>query len=79
VIGILVAIYGGLGVAQAVQYAMNTVWWIPRNNRPSPIKARGGSLARPGAAPTGRLDPCRWARRPEEPATTSLRPDGKLD
>jgi membrane protein len=44
VIGILGAIYGGLGVAQAVQYAMNTVWRIPRNNRPNPIKARGRSL-----------------------------------
>ncbi len=44
VIGILGAIYGGLGVAQAVQYAMNTAWRIPRNNRPNPIKARGRSL-----------------------------------
>jgi inner membrane protein YhjD len=44
VIGILGALYGGLGVAQAVQYAMNTVWRIPRNNRPNPLKARGRSL-----------------------------------
>jgi YihY family inner membrane protein len=44
VIGILGALYGGLGVAQAVQYAMNTAWRIPRNNRPNPIKARGRSL-----------------------------------
>ena len=44
VIGVLGALYGGLGVAQAVQYAMNTVWRIPRNNRPNPIKARGRSL-----------------------------------
>jgi membrane protein len=44
VIGILGALYGGLGVAQAVQYAMNSVWRVPRNNRPNPIKARGRSL-----------------------------------
>ena len=44
VIGIIGALYGGLGVAQAVQYAMNTVWRIPRNNRPNPLKARGRSM-----------------------------------
>jgi inner membrane protein YhjD len=44
VIGILGALYGGLGVAQAVQYAMNSVWRVPRNNRPNPLKARGRSL-----------------------------------
>ncbi len=44
VIGILGALYGALGVAQAVQYAMNSVWQIPRNDRPNPIKARGRSL-----------------------------------
>ncbi|MFI6070232.1 YihY/virulence factor BrkB family protein [Actinoplanes sp. NPDC051343] len=50
VIGVLGAIYGGLGVAQAVQYAMNTVWRIPRNNRPNPIKARGRGLLLLGTA-----------------------------
>lgn len=44
VIGILGSLYGGLGVAQAVQYAMNTAWAVPRNNRPNPFKARGRSL-----------------------------------
>lgn len=44
VIGILGSLYGGLGVAQAMQYAMNTVWRVPRNSRPNPIKARGRSL-----------------------------------
>lgn len=44
VIGILGSLYGGLGVAQAVQYAMNTAWAVPRNSRPNPIKARGRSL-----------------------------------
>ena len=44
VIGVLGALYGGLGVAQAVQYAMNTAWSVPRNSRPNPFKARGRSL-----------------------------------
>ncbi|MGX7678852.1 YihY/virulence factor BrkB family protein [Jatrophihabitans sp. DSM 45814] len=44
VVGILGSIYGGLGVAQATQYAMNTAWRVPRNNRPNPFKARGLSL-----------------------------------
>jgi YihY family inner membrane protein len=44
IIGILGALYGGLGVAQAAQYAMNTAWNIPRNNRPNPFKARGRSI-----------------------------------
>jgi membrane protein len=50
VIGILGALYGGLGVAQAVQHAMNTTWRIPRNNRPNPVKARGRSLLLLGTA-----------------------------
>ena len=40
VVGGLGALYGGLGVANAVQNAMNTLWRVPRNNRPNPIKAR---------------------------------------
>lgn len=44
VIGVLVAAYGGLGVAQAFQYAMNTAWHVPRTTRPNPFKARGRSL-----------------------------------
>jgi membrane protein len=44
VIGVLGSIYGGLGVAQAGQNAMNVAWAVPRNNRPNPIKARGRSL-----------------------------------
>jgi membrane protein len=42
--GILVAIYGGLGVAQAAQNAMNVAWAVPRNERPNPLKARVRSL-----------------------------------
>ena len=44
VVGILGSLYGGLGVAQVFQYASNTVWAVPRNNRPNPFKARGRSL-----------------------------------
>jgi membrane protein len=44
VIGILGSLYGALGVAQAVQYAMNTAWRVPRNDRPNPFKSRGRSL-----------------------------------
>jgi membrane protein len=43
-IGILGCLYGGLGVAQAFQHASNTVWGVPRNSRPNPVKARGRSL-----------------------------------
>ncbi len=44
VVGIAGSLYGGLGVAQAFQYANNTVWGVPRNNRPNPFRARGRSL-----------------------------------
>jgi membrane protein len=40
VVGIVGSLYGALGVAQAVQYTMNTAWRVPRNERPNPIKAR---------------------------------------
>jgi YihY family inner membrane protein len=43
-VGIVGSIYGGLGVAQAFQYSTNTVWGVPRNNRPNPFKARGRSV-----------------------------------
>jgi membrane protein len=43
-IGILGSLYGGLGVGQAVQNAMNTAWAVPRNSRPDPLKARLRSL-----------------------------------
>ena len=65
----LVALYGGLGIGQAFQYTMNTVWGVPRNSRPNPFKSRARSLvlllnvllfvalstARSGVAPTGLL------------------------
>lgn len=56
VVGILGSLYGGLGVAQAVQYAMNTAWAVPKNSRPNPFAARGRSavlLATAGLAIVG--------------------------
>lgn len=44
VIGVFGALYGGLGVGQAMQNAMNTAWAIPRNARPNPLAARLRSL-----------------------------------
>jgi len=43
-VGALVAIYGALGVAQALQNAMNVAWSVPRNRRPNPLKMRLRSL-----------------------------------
>jgi YihY family inner membrane protein len=45
VVGILVSLYGGLGVAQALQAAFNRVWAVPRNARPNPLLARLRSSA----------------------------------
>ncbi len=40
VVGVVGALYGGLGVGQAVQNAMDSVWAVPRNKRPNPIWSR---------------------------------------
>ena len=50
VIGVVGSLYGGLGVAQALQYAMNSAWAVPVNNRPNPFLARGRSLLLLGTA-----------------------------
>src|SRR3984957_17604488 len=50
VVGIAGCLYGGLGVAQAFQYASNTAWGVPRNNRPNPLRARGRSAVLLGCA-----------------------------
>jgi YihY family inner membrane protein len=42
--GGLVALYGALGVAQALQNAMNVAWAVPRHRRPNALKARLRSL-----------------------------------
>jgi inner membrane protein YhjD len=44
VVGILVALYGGTGLGQALQHTMNTAWGVPRNRRPDPFRSRGRSL-----------------------------------
>ena len=44
VVGILGSLYGGLGAAQSMQYAMNTAWSVPRNLWPNPFHARARSL-----------------------------------
>jgi membrane protein len=43
-IGILVALYGGLGVAVAIQNAFNQVCGVPVHRRPDPLRARLRSL-----------------------------------
>lgn len=55
VIGIVGSLYGGLGVAQATQYAMNTAWSVPRNVRPNALHARGRSLLLVGTGGVGLL------------------------
>ena len=44
VVGIVGALYGGLGVGQALQHAMDSVWAVPRNNRRDPFRSRVRSL-----------------------------------
>jgi len=44
IVGGVVALYGAIGIAQALQNAMNVTWSVPRNHRPSPIRARLRSL-----------------------------------
>ena len=43
-VGLVGILYGGLGIAQAGQNAMNVIWAVPRNRRPNPIKSRAKSL-----------------------------------
>lgn len=45
VVGVCGALYGTMGVGQAVQNALNVVWAVPQNSRPNPIKSRLRSLA----------------------------------
>ncbi|ORI18463.1 ribonuclease BN [Rhodococcus sp. 1168] len=45
IIGVLGSLYGGLGVAVAVQNAMNVAWAVPKNLRPNPIRSRVRGLA----------------------------------
>ena len=40
VVGVLGSLYGGLGLAVALQNALNTAWTVPKNLRPDPIRSR---------------------------------------
>jgi membrane protein len=44
IVGSLAALYGSLGLATALQNALNVAWTVPRNNRPNPIALRLKSL-----------------------------------
>ena len=44
VVGSLAALYGSLGLGQAIQNAMNIAWSVPRNSRPNPFLLRLRSL-----------------------------------
>lgn len=44
VIGSLAALYGSMGLGQALQNAMNVTWAVPRNSRPNPFLLRFRSL-----------------------------------
>ncbi|MDQ6874326.1 MAG: YihY/virulence factor BrkB family protein [Actinomycetota bacterium] len=55
IVGLVGSLYGGLGVAQATQYAANTAWAVPRNDRPNPFRARGRSLLLLATAGAGLL------------------------
>jgi YihY family inner membrane protein len=44
VIGGVVALYGALGLGQALQNALNIAWSVPRNSRPNPVLLRFKSL-----------------------------------
>jgi membrane protein len=53
VTGVLGSLYGGIGVAQAGQNAMNTLWAVPRHRRPNPFLSRLRSLVAVLALGTG--------------------------
>ena len=44
--GSLVSIYGVLGIGNALQFAMNTIWAVPRNSRPNPFLTRARNIDR---------------------------------
>lgn len=43
-VAVITAVFGSLGVAQAIQNAMNVTWGIRRNERPNPVTSRLRSL-----------------------------------
>ena len=55
VVGAVAALYGSLGLGQALQNANNVAWAVPRNRRPNPITLSPAQPAAPGD--DGRGDP----------------------
>ncbi|PZS14476.1 MAG: ribonuclease BN [Pseudonocardiales bacterium] len=55
IVGVVGALYGSVGVAQATQYAANSAWSVPRNERPNPLRARARSLLLVATAGLGLL------------------------
>jgi membrane protein len=53
VTGIVVSVYGSLGVAQALQNALDRIWAVPRRARPNPLRARVRSLGLVGLLGVG--------------------------
>lgn len=49
-VGGIIAVYGALGFAQALQNAVNVAWSVPRHRRPNPLKARLRSVLLIGTA-----------------------------
>ncbi|MEP9384425.1 YihY/virulence factor BrkB family protein [Nocardioides sp. KR10-350] len=44
IVGSLTALYGAMGLGQAIQNTVNTAWSVPRNSRPNPFLLRLRSL-----------------------------------
>jgi uncharacterized BrkB/YihY/UPF0761 family membrane protein len=44
IVGSLAALYGAVGLGQAIQNVSNTAWAVPRNSRPNPLRMRARSL-----------------------------------
>ncbi|GAB7003631.1 hypothetical protein JCM18899A_11020 [Nocardioides sp. AN3] len=44
IVGSLAALYGAMGLGQAIQNTLNTAWSVPRNSRPNPFLLRLRSL-----------------------------------
>jgi YihY family inner membrane protein len=40
IVGTITAVYGVIGLGQAVQNAVNVTWGVPRNRRPNPFRGR---------------------------------------
>ena len=44
VVGAAAALYGAMGLGQAIQNTMHVAWSVPRNSRPNPFYQRFKSL-----------------------------------